>query len=189
MCIGLTGRMASGKGEAVRILEQLNFRYISLSDIVREEAGKSCRRVTRNEMQDIGNRLRQQGGAGILGRRVREIIVSSPVERWVIDGIRNPAEILELRKLASFFLVAVESDIELIMARLRSRGRETDRLDDEELRKRLQREWGIGEPDDGQQVGPSMKLADFTVKNNGTLEELKREILKIISKVEEQNER
>jgi dephospho-CoA kinase len=93
LCIGLTGRMACGKGEAVRILGARGFNYVSLSDIVRREAAKIDPAVSRSRMQDIGNRLRAEGGAGVLGRMVRERIATSGETRWVIDGIRNPAEV------------------------------------------------------------------------------------------------
>jgi dephospho-CoA kinase len=92
LCIGLTGRMGSGKGEAVKILEELGFTYTSLSDIVREEIAKLGKEVTRAETQDIGNRLRREHGAGVLGKRIQEKIESFPIphDRWVIDGVRTP---------------------------------------------------------------------------------------------------
>ena len=92
-CVGLTGRMSSGKGEVVRILEKNNYKYISLSDMVREEAARAKKEITRSDMQNIGNRLRELRGPGILGKRVREKIENSDYEKWVIDGIRHPSEI------------------------------------------------------------------------------------------------
>ncbi|MFC2155923.1 hypothetical protein ACFLRB_05490 [Acidobacteriota bacterium] len=59
--------MVSGKGEVAEFLKKKGYRYISLSDIVREEVARLSREVTRTEMQDIGNRLRNSGGAGVLG--------------------------------------------------------------------------------------------------------------------------
>ncbi len=178
--IGLTGRMGSGKGEAARVLEQEGYRYISLSDIVREEIARTGKRVTRSEMQDFGNSLRKMGGAGVLGRRVCEKIEASDQDRWVIDGIRNPAEVAELRKLDNFFLLGVNAQPAVILQRIRSRKRSTDHADDVELKKRLDREWGVGEPEDGQQVGRCMDMADFTIENNNRLEDLKQEIAKIL---------
>ena len=173
LCIGLTGRMASGKGEAVRILNGYGFRYISLSDIVRDEAAKVDPRVSRSQMQDIGNRLRREGGAGVLGRMVRERVAAENEKRWVIDGIRNPAEVLELKKIDDFFLIGIASAMANIMARLKERGRATDVTAEKELRASLDREWGNGEPEGGQQVGRCLAMADFTVANDGTLAELK----------------
>jgi len=156
LCIGLTGPHGLGKGEAVRILEQRGFSFISLSDIVRREAARAGgeapaargETVTRGRMQDIGNRLRKEGGAGVLGRLVREQVTAASEARWVIDGIRNPAEVLELRKIAGFSC----------RHRLRradhpgadeQRGRATDRTGERELRAALEREWGRGEPEGG----------------------------------------
>jgi len=183
LCIGLTGRMASGKGEAVRFLQERGFTYISLSDIVRREAAQKKEQVSRNRMQDIGNRLRAEGGAGVLGRMVRQQVMAAAERRWVIDGIRNPAEVLELKKISGFFLVGVDSDIPTILARLQRRGRLTDAVAEKDLRAALEREWGHGEPADGQQVGPTLALADFTVSNNGTLAELHARLDEILKKI------
>ena len=183
LCIGLTGRMASGKGEAVRILNGYGFHYISLSDIVRAEAAKFDPRVSRSQMQDIGNRLRREGGAGVLGRMVCEQIMAADEKRWVIDGIRNPAEVLELKKISGFFLVGIASDVPTILARMKQRGRMTDVVAEKELRASLEREWGDGEPEGGQQVGRTLAIADFTITNNGTLAELKTRLDEILSKI------
>lgn len=183
ICIGLTGRMASGKGEAIRILIHYGFHEISLSDIVRDEARKSGKEITRGQMQDIGDRLRRREGAGVLGRRIREKIETSPVSHWVIDGIRNPAEIGELKKLECFYLVGIETDIPVILERLRKRGRATDRVKTEELLKALEREWGVGEPADGQQVGGCMALSDILIVNNSSIQTFEKKIKSVLNEI------
>ncbi len=180
-CIGLTGRMGSGKGEVARLLERRGFRYASLSDIVRAEAARNGGGTRRDDMQDIGNRLRAEGGAGVLARRVREAIEADPWPRWVIDGIRNPAEVLELRQMESFRLVAVACALETILERMRRRGRATDAVSEAELRVALEREWGRGEPAGGQQVGPTMAMADFTIDNNGALAGLESRVDEVLA--------
>lgn len=181
--VGLTGRMGSGKGEVVRLLERRGFRPISLSDIVRAEAARGGGGARRGAMQDIGNRLRAEGGAGVLGRRVREAIQADPRPRWVIDGIRNPAEVLELRRLETFRLVAVECGVDTILERMRRRGRATDTVSEAELRAALEREWGRGEPRDGQQVGPTMAMADFRIDNNGPLAGLEAQLDEVLAAI------
>jgi dephospho-CoA kinase len=183
LCIGLTGRMASGKGEAVRILGRSGFTYISLSDIVRREAAKAGAGVSRAQMQDIGNRLRAEGGAGVLGRMVRELVTAAEEERWVIDGIRNPAEVRELRKIGDFYLVGIDCGVSTILARMKKRGRPTDAVSEQELRAGLEREWGSREPGEGQQVGPTMAMADFTVANDGTLAELECRLEEVLKQI------
>ncbi len=184
ICIGLTGRMGSGKGEVVKILEKMGFKYISLSDIVREEIAKRIpggRHVSRADTQDIGNRLRKEGGPGVLGKRVRQKIESLDVEKWVIDGIRNPAEVIELQKLEGFYLLGLDAHLATILERIKNRKRGTDVEDDDVLLAHLEREWGEGEPEGGQQVGKCMAMADYTIENNSSLDDLKIDVLKILA--------
>ncbi len=186
--IGLTGMMASGKGEVVKVLADIGYRYISLSDIVREEASSSGKAVSRSEMQDIGNRLRSEGGPGILGKKIREKISTYPTGKWVIDGIRNPHEVTELKGLNPFLLVAVISKREIILKRLTERMRDTDIADIEQLNIRLDREWGTNEPEGGQQVGKCVDISDYIIENNGNLNELKVKVLEILRQMEVENE-
>lgn len=172
--------MGSGKGEAAESIRKMGFRYISLSDMVREEAAKRGQPVNRHTMQDIGNSLRQSFGAGILGKRVYQMIKSSNYQKWVIDGIRNPAEVKELKKLKKFYLLGIESDMEIILCRLISRQRSMDQADQTELEQRLSREWGTGEPKDGQQVGKCMEMCDFRLTNNQSIQEFHQSIQELI---------
>jgi dephospho-CoA kinase len=164
-----------------------------LSDIVREEAKEIFHKqnpdkhISRAELQDTGNLLRQEGGPGVLAKRVSAKIKKSIQQEWLIDGIRNPAEISELKKLNHFYLIGLKTEPEVIIKRLISRKRVSDIAESSELLKRMEREWGIGEPEEGQQVGKCLKLADFTVKNNKTLNDLKIKVLELLSIIKEKN--
>ncbi|MDD5623600.1 MAG: deaminase [Candidatus Peribacteraceae bacterium] len=172
LCIGLTGYMGTGKGELVKMLQQRGFTYISLSDIVREESTKRGLPLTRENLQNVGNDLRREGGAGALGRKVREIIEQDAGKSWVIDGIRNPGEVRELRTLPEFQMIGVTAHPDMIVRRLTTRKREGGALTKEQILERLEREKGIGEPPDGQQVKQCLDLVDFLIFNEGTLAEL-----------------
>jgi len=190
MHIGLTGSMASGKGELAKCFKRMNFSYISLSDMVRDVARqRGIKKLTRQEMQNIGNELRLQGGPGVLAKRIREKINSGKTKTWIIDGIRNPAEVVELRELPHFYLIGITSDLEVLLKRLNSRNRNTDLAPASKMKEVIRREWGDGEPKDGQQVGRCMELADFTIENNGTLIELQRKCQEILRTIEGKNGR
>jgi len=187
--VGLTGLMASGKGEAARLMRDRGYAYISLSDVVREhalagltpEAGK----ITRSDLQDTGDRLRRESGAGVLADKVCVKIRSILPGRWVIDGIRNPAEVERLRTLHPFHLIAIIAPRNAVLRRLRERNRGTDHLPDCELEKMVDREWGDKETSEGQQVGLCIAMADHRVKNDGTLEGFRQRMRKILKKIEE----
>jgi dCMP deaminase len=174
--IGLTGYMGSGKGEALKLLQARGYRAISLSDMVRKEATRQGIPHERERLQEVGNALRKQGGAGVLGACVREEVEKQPEWKWAIDGIRNPAEEQELRKLPGFQLLGVIANDELLIQRLTERNREGAALTPDELQARMARERGVGEPPDGQQVKKCLDLVDFLIINEGTIKELEEKL-------------
>lgn len=187
MIIGLTGTKASGKGIVSEILKEKGFVYSSTSDRVREEAiERGNQNYTIKDLQDIGNELREGLGLGILAKKTLEKLRG--VKDIVIDGIRNPGEIEELKK-QNAVIIAVDAPQKQRFERLIKRARFSDPKNWDDFIRMEQRDTGIGEANSGQQTSKCMEIADFRVINNGTLEELKTKIeyllLKILS--EEKN--
>jgi len=174
MIIGLTGSMGCGKGEVVKILEKEGFKYVTLSMMVREEARKRGVPEEREKLMEVGNSMRKEGGAGVLAKRALETIRSSGYDKWVVDGIRNQAEIDELRNGEKVYIVGIKTDLDLLVERIINRNRESDAKTRDEIVHKVHREWGEGEPEDGQQVGKCMEKVDELIDNNGTLEDLNR---------------
>ncbi len=172
MIIGLTGSMGCGKGEIVNILSAFGFKYITLSMMVREETRLRGLPEEREQLMEVGNSMRKAEGAGVLAKRVVEKIKSSGHDKWVVDGIRNPAEIDVIKQESDSYIVGVNANRELLIERILSRNRESDAKDRASVLRKLEREWGHGEPDDGQQVGRCMEKVDVVIDNEGTLEEL-----------------
>ncbi|MDD5469471.1 MAG: deaminase [Candidatus Peribacteraceae bacterium] len=172
--IGLTGYMGSGKGEIAKLLQARGFSYISLSDMVRAEATARGLPHTRENLQQVGNDLRKMHGAGALGVKVRETIAKDPAKDWVIDGIRNPGEAAQLRKLTDFHLVGVSANDAVLLDRIAARNREGAPLTREQILEKLNREKGVGEPPEGQQVKKCLEDTDYFILNEGTLEELQK---------------
>ncbi len=170
--IALTGYMGSGKGVISDMLKKSGYRYISLSDMVREEATKKSLEHTRENLQNVGNELRAEHGAGVLGMKVRESIERDPGGNWVIDGIRNPACMTELRELPGLKIVGVSADDELLVDRVLERRRGGLDMTRDDVYARLKREKGEGEPEDGQQVKKCLDKVDYFILNEGTLEDL-----------------
>ena len=96
MIIGLTGGMSCGKLSIVKFLEGKGFIGYTFSDVINDELNRLGIPVTRKSQQDLGNEMRNKFGAGFWAKKLAEKI--HPGKNYVIDGIRNPAEIIELRK-------------------------------------------------------------------------------------------
>lgn len=183
MIIGLVGQMASGKGEFVRILQGKGFEYITLSSMVREEARKRGIPEEREKLMEVGNSMREAYGAGVLAKKAMEKIMASGHENWVVDGIRNPAEIVELRNGKKVYIVGVHASRDLLIERIMSRGRGGDANERLEILHKIEREWGKGEPPEGQQVGKCMEMVDMEIENEGTLEEFENKIISYFNSI------
>lgn len=175
--IGLTGPNASGKGEVAAYLARRGFAVHSLSDLVREEAGTRGFAPEREHLIRVGNELRAECGPGVLAERILPRLRG----RTVIDSIRNPAEVEVLRAgLPHFVLVGVSAPAEVRFRRSLERARQGDPESLDEFLAR-EREENLVDPA-GQQLDATFRLADFSVDNSGSLEELARAVDRVLAK-------
>ena len=168
MLIGLTGRNAAGKGEVARYLQTKSFYYYSLSDVIRDEIRSRRLQPTRDLLIVVGNELRQKYGAKILAERVLARIEDD--KHYVIDSIRNPAEVEAFRAAKHFKLIRIEAPQEVRFRRILARRRESDPKTLEEFIELEKRE---AEGDETSQNLVKVELmADHTLTNGGPLERL-----------------
>jgi len=168
MLIGLTGRNASGKGEVARYLQRKSFYYYSLSDAIRDEIRSRGEEPTRERLIIVGNELRQRYGSNILAERVLAKIEDD--KHYVIDSIRNPAEVETFRTAKHFKLIRIEAAAEIRFQRILNRQRESDPRTLEEFVALENRE---AEGDDTSQNLVKVELmADHVLSNDSTLEKL-----------------
>ncbi|MDH5596860.1 MAG: AAA family ATPase [Candidatus Peregrinibacteria bacterium] len=187
MIIGLTGPMASGKSTVVDALKNRGFKHFTLSDIVREECRNQGLEEVRDNLMKVGQGLREEFGAGVLAlRALQKIEKEGENGNWIVDGIRNPAEVLELRNHPDFVLIANTAPEDLIVSRILSRKRSDDTLDETAIRAKLRREMGEGEPPEGQQVQKCIDLADHVFENTMPMNEVEDEFMKLYNRINEQ---
>ena len=173
MIIGLSGRNASGKGAVARHLVDKGFESRSLSDVIREDLGATGDEPSREKMIERGNALRERFGASILADRV--LARTRPDRNLVIDSIRHPAEIEAFRKIEGFILAWIESGEGARFERIRGRGRTGDPETIEAFRAFEAREAG-GAGESAQQLERCREMADRTLRNDGPLDELHRQV-------------
>ena len=179
--IGLTGKNAAGKGTVAEILSQNNFVYHSLSDSLRDELKILGKDETRDNLIETGNKLRKEGGPGVLADKM--VPKLSTDHNHIVDSIRNPFEVNSLRDNCSsntFFLISVDADARLRYDRLCSRGRIGDSDSWESFVNQEKQEENNDDPNK-QQLSKTMDMADYSIDNSGTLEDLEKQIKKILS--------
>jgi dCMP deaminase len=169
MIIGLTGRNASGKTEVSDYLKARGFEYHSLSDEIREEVKSRGEAATREVLIAVGNELRARFGPGALAERVMKRLGNE--RNYVVDSIRNPAEVEVLRRRKDFILVAVEADLAVRFARSRARGREGAAQTLEQFAGEERKELDSNDPA-SQQLLATHRLAEVVLSNNGSVVEL-----------------
>jgi dCMP deaminase len=179
MLIGLTGRNAAGKGEVARYLQRKSFYYYSLSDAIRDEIRSRGEQPTRERLIIIGNELRQKHGAAVLAERILSKIEDD--KHYIIDSIRNPAEVEAFREAKHFKLIRVEAPAEVRFQRIVNRQRESDPKTYEEFVALENRE---AEGDDTSQNLVKVELmADHPLINDGPIERLYVQIDELLPKL------
>lgn len=168
--IGLTGTNGAGKGEVASFFVQKGYPYFSLSDVIREELRKENQELTRDNLIRMGNFMRIQFSPDILARRVAKKIEG----KAVIDSIRNPKEVEFFHTLGHFVLLAIDAPAELRFERTRKRGRNESASSLQEFVAKEAEEMGTEE--NNQQLLACMDMAEHTIINDGTLEDLRNKL-------------
>jgi len=177
MIIGLTGTMGCGKGEVVKYLKKKGFEHYIYSDILREIAKSRNIGPTRENLQKLGNEIKKDSkNLGILSKKLFQKIKT---DKAIVDGIRNPDEIRELRKGKEVYIIGITASQRIRFNRLRKRGREGDPetfsqfkiLDNLENRGKTK----------GQEINKCLKMADFTIINDSSLDNLRKKVDEILN--------
>lgn len=115
LVVGLTGSFGSGCTTMAEALKKKHdFAGYHLSSPIRTvwDEKNTLKGATpkRTELQDIGNEMRKKDGNETLAKAIATEIDKAAVERAVVDGIKNEAEVQYFRShYPSFFLVSIQA--------------------------------------------------------------------------------
>jgi dephospho-CoA kinase len=182
LIVGITGLIGAGKGTVVEYLvEKGKFKHFSASGFITEEIVRRNLPVDRDSMILVGNDLRQKFGAGYV---VEELLKRAEGEkRAVIESIRTLGEVEKIRK-NNGILLAVDADQKIRYERNIKRNSNKDKVSFEKFMEQEKRELDSTDPNK-QNLQACVRVADYVIENNRTIEELNqkvKEILKIIEK-------
>ncbi len=169
MIIGLTGRNGAGKGTVADWFRQRGFEYASLSDVIRADLRERGLDITRDHLITGGRRLRHDGGPGVLAERILGRIEANV--DFVVDSIRNPAEVDVLRTRPEFVLLEVAADELTRYQRMVSRARSGDATSFEQFQRQEHAELQSADSA-AQQLVATAAMADHVVPNDGSVADL-----------------
>ena len=173
--MGLTGRNASGKSTFVEWFSAKGLRSVSCSDSIRAWLAEQGIESTREALIEGGRELRRQGGGGVLAEMLLEILSPGRSGRLYQDTSRGGGPQGE----GDFFLIEVRADQEARWERMNQRGR-SDPLDKEVFLRQEEAE-ASSKDEAGQALDATAEMADITIDNDGTLEELERKLEEVWS--------
>ena len=171
MIIGLTGTNASGKGTVAEYLRRKGFRHYSLSDELRSLLKRRKVEATRENLILWGRHYRSEKGNGYLAERVIRKIAGG---KTVVDSIRNPGEIAELKKLKDFYLIAIDAPAKTRFERARKRMSRRDQKSYEDFVANQKKE--LSGKGSEQNLDACIKEANFRIVNDSDLSELYKKI-------------
>jgi dephospho-CoA kinase len=181
MIIGITGLCGSGKGAVSEILIEKGFKKLGHSGVISDELIKRGIAVTRENQVNLANAMRKKFGGNYWAKRLIEGM--DPKENYVVEGFRNVAEVDEFRKLNDFFLIGVAAGSKRRYKWLIQRGREGDPTNYDDFVKNERRDFFQHDKPEGQQNAICFSMADYFISNEGTYDELRDEIEKMIKNI------
>lgn len=168
MVIALTGEKLAGKGTVARHLAtQQLARVLRFSQPLSDMLVRLHQTNTRANLVALGTHVRKIFGEDILANVIKQDILSSPYDLWVVDGMRYKTEYDILAKLPKFYLLNITAPLAVRWQRTKQRNEKADEaaMTLDEFR---QREQDVTE----QQIVLVQAQASHTINNTGSFNDL-----------------
>ena len=173
--LAIVGLPGSGKTTAIEAIKDLGT-VVTMGDIVRDEVKRRNIDPSGINLGKIAQQLRKSGGPDVIAKKCVDLINKMNVEIIFIDGIRSLAEVNIFRKFWKFPIIAIVINEKKRLRRLFKRSRSDDPKNLEELKERDIRELKFG-------LDKVLKEADYKIKNNSTIDDLKSKTRDIALKI------
>jgi len=173
--IGLTGQISSGKTTAAKYLaEKFNGKIFGFSGPLRDILNRLHLPLERSNMANLSEIIRAQFGNDLISRTIASDIAEDPCDFIILEGIRRTPDFETMKSLPGFRLISISADSKIRWERMTKRGQNTDDatktyevfLEDEQA-----------EAD--RDIPVVMDLAEATLDNNGSVEELYAQLEKL----------
>jgi dephospho-CoA kinase len=180
MIIGLGGRSGAGKGVIVEYLASKHgFKHFSFSAFLAEELRRRGVPITRPSLGDMGDEIRATKGS------ISKVFLESikgEIGDIVLESVRSIAEANHIKSVGGVIWV-VEADIKERYRRISERKSEIDNIPFEQFVREEENELANPEPHK-MNMNAVAAMADVTLQNDGTKEELYGKIEKTLKEVQ-----
>lgn len=179
LILGFVGPLASGKEAAKKYLEKkYNTSGHRFSTMLRDILNRIYVPINRENMQNLSLDLRNRFGSDILARVIAEDVKNDAHEVIIVDGIRRIDDMVNLKDVEGFYLIGIEAKEEIRYQRMKSRN---ENVGDSE--KTFADFIADGKREAELEIPRVMGSARFTINNDGSFEDLYKQIDEIINKL------
>ncbi|MFH8080987.1 MAG: AAA family ATPase [Candidatus Aenigmatarchaeota archaeon] len=177
--LGIVGFIGSGKDTAAKYIEEkYGYKTISYSELVHEKTREEGLETTRENLQMIAKKYRENYGMDYFARLAVEKALNSGCEKIILKDLRRKEDV-EVPKqfFERFYVIEIYANKKIRFERLKRRGSIKDPKTWKEFVKQEENEKLLG-------FHEAVKYADFRIKNNGSIEDLKSQIDQLMKKIE-----
>jgi dephospho-CoA kinase len=177
--IGIVGEIASGKGTAAEYLKKkysgIIFRF---STPMRDVLDRLYIEQTRENIQKFSTSIRATFGDDLFTKVIARDVARSDSSFIITEGIRRPSDIVGLAKLKNFHLIAIVADEKTRYERVKARNENANDAT---------KTWEDFKKDAAAETEMTIRTiaakAEYTVDNNGNIEDLYRLLDEIVDKI------
>lgn len=181
--LGFGGLMASGKGTAAKYLEEAHgaatFRF---STMLRDALNRFYLPHTRDNLIKISENLRATFGEDLMAKTMANDVEKSDNALIVVEGIRRMADIEYLKRLPNFIMVEIFADPKIRHGRLTERGENPD-----DRTKTFEQFLEDHKRSTEMSIPEVLQYATEKIDNNGSLENLHRQLDALVHKYGNKN--
>lgn len=179
LIIGLVGKIAAGKGTVAAYLsEKYQAEVFGFSTPLRDILKRLYVETSRPNMANLSSVLRELFGQDLLSKTITQDLQQAKSEIAVLDGIRRLPDIEQAKTLPNFKLVQVVTDEKNRYERLVKRNQNSD-----DATKTFSDFLADEQKEADRQIPEIMALANYTINNNDSLEDLHKQIDELIAKL------
>jgi len=172
--IGIAGMPGAGKATVEEIVKSMNYPVVVMGDEIRDEAKRRGLKPTPENLGMVMLKLREEEGPNVVAERCIPKIEKADGKIVIVDGIRSPYEVEKFKRhFPNFTLISIHASPETRFQRLFNRKRSDDPSGWNTFAGRDLRELSVG-------LGDVIAMADYMIVNEGTKNQLKKEMRKFL---------
>ncbi len=183
MILGITGSIGGGKGTVVEYLRSKHqFAHYSSSDLLVKILKERGEVVDRDGMNRIANELRAENPAGVPAENYKRYEAEDGLSDVIFESIHSVPESDFIKSMGGI-MIGITASPEVRYERIVARGSVKDNVSKEKFIEQQQREEAGSEDPNKSNIFKTIAAADFTIENNGSVEELYVQVDKILAEL------